>query len=146
MKTIYLVLFLSLIYCSTSYKYKASKGKVQKQNSPRENSYGGKKRYQYGRRTEPKKNGGPGSLGGAETTTAVYADPIPNYPSKRKHTKGEELTMDELTNLFKDMGKEGKGGKGGEGQGAPKNICGDDAILYQPLPTCRKKSSLCKEK
>ena len=152
MKTIYLVLFLSLIYCSTSYKYKASKGKIQKQNSPREKSYGGKKRYQYGRRTEPKKNGGPGSLGGAETTTAVYADPIPNYPSKRKHTKGEELTMDDLTKLMNDVGiKEGKGGnnsggKGGEGHSAPKNICGDDAILYQPLPTCRKKSSLCKEK
>ena len=171
MKTLYLVLFLSLIYCSTSYKYKASKGKVQKQNSPRENSYGGKKRYQYGRRTEPKKNGGPGSLGGAETTTAraivfadpipnyptttattVFADPIPNYPSKRKHTKGEELTMDDLTKLMNDVGiKEGKGGnnsggKGGEGHSAPKNICGDDAILYQPLPTCRKKSTLCKEK
>ena len=146
MRTLCLVLILSLIHCSTSYKYKASKGKVQKQNSPREKSYGGKKSYQYGRITEPKKNGGPGSLGGAETTTAVYADPIPNYPSKRKHTKGEELTMDELRNLFKDMGKGGKGGKGGEGQGAPKNICGDDAILYQPLPTCRKKSSLCKEK
>ena len=144
MKTLYLVLFLSLIYYSTSYKYKASKGKVQNQNSPREKSYGGKKRYQYGRKTEPKKNGGPGSPEGTETTTVTYADPIPNYgTAKRKHTKGEELTMDELTNLFKDMGKEGKGG---EGQGAPKNICGDDAILYQPLPTCRKKSSLCKEK
>ena len=150
MRTLCLVLILSLIHCSTSYKYKASKGKVQKQNSLREKSYGGKKRYQYGRKTEPKKNGGPGSPEGTETTTVTYADPIPNYgTAKRKHTKGEELTMDELTNLFKDMGKEGKGGKGGEGgegQGAPKNICGDDAILYQPLPTCRKKSSLCKEK
>merc|ERR1712147_241357 len=149
MRTLCLVLILSLIHCSTSYKYKASKGKVQKQNSPREKSYGGKKRYQYGRKTEPKKNGGPGSPEGTETTTAsaiVFADPIPSYPSKRKHAKGEELTMDELTNLFKDMGKEREGGKGGEGHSAPKNICGDDAILYQPLPTCRKKSSLCKEK
>ena len=158
MKTLHLVLFLSLIYYSTSYKYKASKGKVQNQNSPREKSYGGKKRYQYGRKTEPKKNGGHGSTRGAETTTApaiVFADPIPNYPSKRKQTTGENLTMDDLTKLMNDVeikdGKGGKGGnnsggKGGEGHDAPKNICGDDAILYQPLPTCRKKSSLCKEK
>ena len=60
--------------------------------------------------------------------------------------------MDDLTKLMNDVGiKEGKGGnnsggKGGEGHSASKNICGDDAILYQPLPTCRKKSSLCKEK
>ena len=63
--------------------------------------------------------------------------------------------MDDLTKLMNDVeikdGKGGKGGnnsggKGGEGHDAPKNICGDDAILYQPLPTCRKKSSFCKEK
>ena len=121
MRTIYLVLVLSLIHCSTSYKYKAPKGKVQKQNSPRENSYSGKKRYQYGRKTEPKKNGGHGSTRGAETTTApaiVFADPIPNYPSKRKQTTGENLTMDDLTKLMNDVEiKDGKGGKGGNNSG-----------------------------
>merc|ERR1712200_261285 len=60
-------------------------------------------------------------------------------PSKRKQTTGENLTMDDLTKLMNDVEiKEGKGGnnsggKGGEGHSAPKNICGDDAILYRPV-------------